>query len=194
MRVIAGTAKGRRLSSPKSEEIRPVLDQVKEAIFNILFDVSERRVLDLFAGTGAMGIEALSRGARHCCFVDNSKEARQLILKNLEHCQMTAQGTVLGLGVDKAIERLEAEGQTFDLIFVDPPYEKGYVRKTLRRLGKSAIIASGGILIVEHHPKEPLDRLGARPIGEVEGLGLTDQRKYGQTVISFLKLKSKDQR
>lgn len=179
MRVIAGSAKGRRLASPKSQTIRPVLDQVKEAIFNILFDVSEKEVLDLFAGTGAVGIEALSRGASHAYFVDGSKESVKLIEKNLELCRMTAQARVLGIHVDKALKLLEKEGKTFDLVFVDPPYEQRFVNKTLRQLGASHCLKPQAILIVEHHPKEPID--------SIEGLNLTDQRKYGQTLVSFLK-------
>lgn len=185
MRVIAGTAKGRRLASPKSNDralspskgIRPVLDQVKEAIFNILFDVTGFRVLDLFAGTGAMGIEAISRGAVYACFVDDAKEAMGLIRKNLEICQMTSSSQILGMTAGKAIAFLKAE--SFDLIFVDPPYEQNIVNKTLKKLAGSSLLRDKTLIVVEHHPHEPI-----KPI---EGLVLTDQRKYGQTLVSFLR-------
>lgn len=181
MRVIAGLAKGRRLFGPKSSKIRPVLDQVKEAIFNILFDVSGQRVLDLFAGTGAMGIEALSRGAGYCCFVDASREALKLIGKNIDLCGFAQKSYVLGMTTAKAVDLLAEQKKTFDLVFIDPPYEKFLVKKTLRRLVQSPIVHEETLFVVEHHPKE-----AASP---AEGLSLTDQRKYGQTRVSFLTLK-----
>lgn len=179
MRVIAGLAKGRRLKTPRSKNIRPVLDQVKEAIFNILFDVAGLKVLDLFAGTGAMAIEALSRGAAFACFVDSLKEAIVLIQANLEQCLLMDKAKILRLEVRKAIPVLEEKKEPFDLIFVDPPYEKNYVQKTLSQLAKSPLVHEKTIVVVEHHPKEPIQ--------EILGLCLTMQRKYGQTLVSFLK-------
>lgn len=179
MRVIAGLAKGHRLFSPKSNRIRPVLDQVKEAIFNILFDVTGLRVLDLFAGTGAMGIEALSRGADYCCFVDASREALKLIGKNIDACGFTQKSYVLGMTIGQAVDRLAEQDKTFDLVFIDPPYEKFLVKKTLRRLSQSLIVHEKTLFVMEHHPKESCE--------PVAGLTLTNQRKYGQTRVSFLK-------
>lgn len=179
MRVIAGVAKGKRLFSPKTVKIRPVLDQVKEAVFNILWEIEGLRLLDLFAGTGAMGIEALSRGAAHVTFVDQEKEAVQLIRKNLEHCGFIEQGRVLPMTVGAAIAKLEKEGGLFDLIFVDPPYQQRLIQKTFQKLATSPIVTGTTKFVVEHHPKEP--------IPDIPGLALTDQRKYGQTRISFLK-------
>lgn len=178
MRVIAGLAKGRTLISPKKDSIRPVLDQVKEAVFNILYYIEGLSVLDLFAGTGAVGIEALSRGAAHAVFVDHDEEAVKLIRKNLERCGFERQGKVLPMTVGKAINILSKKGEAFDLIFVDPPYLRHFVVKTLRKLAKSPLCGSQTQIIVEHHPKET--------IPEMEGLILTDQRKYGQTLVSFL--------
>ena len=179
MRVIAGTAKGHRLFTPKSDLIRPVLDQVKEAIFNILFDVSDFKVLDLFAGTGAMGIEALSRGAGRTVFVDQSREAIELLHKNLEKCGLAKTSQVLPISTGKGIATLGKKREKFDLIFVDPPYERNLVNKTLRDLLKHRLVGPETIIIIEHHPKEPVEL--------PEGIVLTDERKYGQTLISFLK-------
>lgn len=179
MRIIAGSAKGRRLFSPKSKEIRPALDQVKESVFNILFDVQGLNVLDLFAGTGAMGIEALSRGALRAVFIDNLAEAVALIEKNLDACGFSAAGQVLNRTVGKAIHELDLKGEKFDLIFVDPPYLKKHVQKTLEKLAESHLIHPQTRVVVEHHPKEKPQ--------EIEGLVLTDQRKYGQTLVSFFK-------
>ena len=180
MRIITGTAKGRRLLAPKSSKIRPALDQVKEAIFNILFDVTGLTILDLFAGTGSMGIEALSRGAAHATFVDEFLPAIQLIEKNLDRCGLKDRAQVIKLPVHRAISMLSRKAHTFDIIFVDPPYLKNYVNSTLQLLAESTIITSSSLIIVEHHPKEP--------IKAIEGLTITDTRRYGQTHVSFLKL------
>lgn len=179
MRVITGKAKGHRLKAPKSNRTRPALDQVKEAIFNILFDVKDLAVLDLFAGCGSIGIEAISRGARSCTFVENWKNAADCIVENLRHCKLEEQAKVIRMDVDKAIEYLSRKSVKFDIIFVDPPYEKELVNPTLSQLASSNLIHEGSIIIVEHHPKEPIEA--------PESLILTDCRKYGQTRISFLR-------
>ena len=181
MRVITGRAKGRRLAAPKSKRIRPALDQVKEAVFNILFDVTDFSVLDLFAGTGSMGIEALSRGAKNAVFVDDFISAVILIRKNLERCGFENQASVIKSPVKPAIKRLSRQGKTFDLIFVDPPYLKNYVNPTLAALANSEIVTPSSIIIVEHHPKEP--------ITAPENIVVSDSRRYGQTLVSFLKKK-----
>jgi 16S rRNA (guanine(966)-N(2))-methyltransferase RsmD len=182
MRVISGTAKGRKLYAPKSRNIRPALDKVKGAIFNILFDVRGMDVLDLFAGTGAVGIEAVSRGAAHCTFVDTSFEAATIIRKNIELCGFKDRCRIFPRPVDVAIEYFAKNGQRFDLIFVDPPYLKNLVNPTLQKIAGAGILKEGGQIIVEHSPKEP--------IGAPSGLDLTDTRKYGQTLISFLSMSS----
>jgi len=177
MRVISGTAKGRKLFTPKSHNIRPALDKVKEAIFNILFDVQGLNVLDLFAGTGAVGIEALSRGAAFAMFVDMSREAITIIKKNIELCGFT-NAKIFPHPVSVAIEYFGKHNEKFDLIFVDPPYLKNLVNPTLEDIAAKGILKENGQIIVEHSPKEP--------IKEISGLALTDTRKYGQTLISFL--------
>jgi len=201
MRVISGTAKGRKLYAPKSHNIRPALDKVKEAIFNILFDVQGVNVLDLFAGTGAVGIEALSRGAAHCTFVDMSHEAITIIKKNIELCGFT-NAKIFPHPVSVAIEYFGKHNEKFDLIFVDPPYLKNLVNPTLEKIAGSGILAPDGRIIVEHHPKETI----SSPIHPTYApfdspslaqgmlkhsstytlIALTDTRKYGQTLISFL--------
>ena len=178
MRVISGTAKGRRLFAPKSHSIRPALDKVKGAIFNILFDVEGLTVCDIFAGTGAVGIEALSRGASFCTFVDSGREATGIIQKNIELCKFEGVTKIFPTRADVAIEYLQKHAQKFDLIFVDPPYQKDLVNPTLEQISAAGLLADGGKIIVEHSPKEP--------ISEISGLALTDTRKYGQTFISFL--------
>ncbi len=178
MRVISGTEKGRKLVTPKSHNIRPALDKVKGAIFNILFDVQGLNVLDLFAGTGAVGIEALSRGAAHATFVDMSNEALTIINKNIELCGFGDRSKIFPKPVNVAVEYLGKHNEKFDLIFVDPPYLKDLVNPTIEKIAKTGILSNNGRIIVEHDPKEP--------ITEISGLALTDTRKYGQTLVSFL--------
>lgn len=176
MRVITGKVKGHKLSAPKTHETRPALDRVKESIFNILFDVTDTRVLDLFAGSGSVGIEAISRGAKHCTFIEKEKIAVTCIHKNLHRCHLMDQATVIHAPVERALKRIPG---TFDLIFVDPPYERGLVNPTLERLSSLPLITAETRIVVEHHPKEP--------ITEHALLTLTDSRRYGQTLVSFLK-------
>lgn len=181
MRVISGKAKGHRLTAPKSPRLRPALDQVKEAVFNILFDVSGARVLDLFAGCGSVGIEALSRGAASATFVEEWREAADAIERNLKHCKLEDGAKIMRTTVARAIRALDRAGECFDLVFVDPPYEKDLVNPTLALLAESGIIHKDTLIVVEHHPKEPID--------EGIDLILTDSRKYGQTRIAFLAIK-----
>lgn len=151
MRVITGTAKGRKLRLPAGMEIRPTSDMVKEAIFNIVqFDVEGRRVLDLFAGTGQMGIEALSRGAAEATFVDRSRDAVRLIRENLELCGF--KGTVCQADSLSFLERCPK----FDLIFIDPPYNLGLAAKSLQKIFKFDILTECGIIICETKREETL--------------------------------------
>lgn len=183
MRVIAGIARGHRLVAPDSPRVRPAQDKVKGAIFNILFDVSGTRVLDLYAGSGAVGIEALSRGAREAVFVEAWERASACIRRNLEHCKLSDRAEIMTCTAAAAIRRLGRRKAPFDLIFVDPPYLKGLVTPTLEDLAYSPLLSRETTVVVEHHPKEP--------IGPIAGLALTDQRKYGQTRVAFLKRSGK---
>lgn len=155
MRVITGTARGRKLQEPKNMDIRPTTDKVKESLFSIIqFDIEGRRVLDLFAGTGQLGIEAISRGARSVTFVDQSNEAIAIVRQNLEHCGFTAQ-----IVRDDSIAYLEHAGK-FDLIFLDPPYASGLMDAALKKINKFDILADGGIIICETDSEtslKPLD-------------------------------------
>ena len=178
MRVIAGTCKGRRLVAPKGLHTRPALDRIKESLFSILFDVDDQTVLDLFAGSGSVGIEALSRGAAHATFVENNAAALGAMTTNLKTCGFEQQSTIIKQDVARALGKLSRENSSFDLIFVDPPYLKNLVNVTLEKICTLGIAHDETRIVVEHHPKEP--------IGNLKGLVLTDTRKYGQTLISFL--------
>ena len=156
MRVITGSARGRRLKTPENYDIRPTTDNVKESIFNILqFDIEGRRVLDLFAGTGQLGIEALSRGAASAVFIDRDRAAVQIVKDNLRICGLT--GTVL---CTDAPEYLKGCGR-FDLIFVDPPYDSGLYDEVLQTINSFDILSEGGIMIVEARRETPLPDMAA---------------------------------
>ncbi len=153
MRVITGTARGRKLGQLEGLETRPTTDQVKEAVFNIIqFDVEGRRVLDLFAGTGQMGIEALSRGAGHCTFVDQRRDAANLVRSNLKLCRLEAQGRVLQT---ESLGFLRATRDKYHLIFLDPPYRTELLENALNLIAEIDILTENGIIICE----SPADKL-----------------------------------
>jgi 16S rRNA (guanine(966)-N(2))-methyltransferase RsmD len=178
VRIIAGTAKGRRLATPTGSHIRPVLDQVKESIFNILYSVENLDVLDLFAGTGSIGLEAISRGAASVMFVDSDREAVKLLHENIRKCSFENQCRVIPKHINSALKMLEKSGRKFDLIFIDPPYLKDLVNPTIRQVFETGLLNDGGTIIIEHHPKEPIENLP-------NGLKISDERKYGQTLMTF---------
>jgi len=146
MRVIGGTARGRRLKEPNGESIRPTSDMVKESVFNIVqFDIEGRSILDLYSGTGQLGIEALSRGARSCVFVDRDPAAIRLIWDNIKLCGFTDRATVL---MRDAVSHLRGSGK-FDLIFVDAPYSSDLAGKTLQKIFEFDKLNGNGIIICE---------------------------------------------
>jgi 16S rRNA (guanine966-N2)-methyltransferase len=183
MRIVGGSLRGRALVAPSDDRItRPTSDRVREAVFNILahgnaaYDCEGAKVLDLFAGTGALGLEALSRGAAFCLFVEDDADARGVIRDNIEALGQT--------GVTKIYRRDATQlgpaarhGQ-FDLVFLDPPYGKGLGAKTLAELVRESWVAPGARLIVEDRKGEDL----AVP----EGLSVLDQRTWGDTQVWFL--------
>ena len=156
MRVITGTARGRRLKTPDNYDIRPTTDNVKESLFNILqFDIEGRRVLDLFAGTGQLGIECLSRGAANVTFVDKDRNAVKIVRENLKSCGLNA--TVLQEDALRILER----GQKYDLIFVDPPYDSDLYEAVLDRINLVDILSEGGIIICEARRERGLPEMTA---------------------------------
>ena len=178
MRIIGGRLKGRRLTGVKGQ-IRPTADRVREAIFNILGpDVDDSLVLDLFAGTGALGIEALSRGARTAVFVEKHPSALQVLRRNLAQCGLNEVSRVLPLPTEKALPRLAAAGEYFSLIFLDPPYGHGLAAANLLLLAKINLVAPGGLIVVEHSRLEDL-------ADTYQHLRRDDLRRYGATMVSF---------
>ena len=151
MRVITGTARGRKLKTPENYDIRPTTDNVKESVFNIIqFDIEGRRVLDLFAGTGQLGIECLSRGAAEAVFIDENTAAVKIVKENLKTCGFTA--AVLQ---QDALSYLRHCGR-FDLVFVDPPYDSGLYESVLETINSVDILSDGGIILCESRREKTL--------------------------------------
>lgn len=150
MRVISGTAKRLQLKTVKGDNTRPTTDRIKETLFNMLQnDIEGCRFLDLFSGSGAIGIEALSRGAKEAVFVENNKEAINCIKENLIFTKLVNSGIVMSYDVMTAISMLEGRNAKFDIVFMDPPYNKEIEKEVLDRLKQSEIIDSDTMIIVE---------------------------------------------
>jgi 16S rRNA (guanine966-N2)-methyltransferase len=180
MRIISGTLKGKKLRSLRGQAIRPTSDRVKESIFNILGqEVDGKYVLDLFAGTGNLGIEALSRGATRTVFVEKERSAIDLIKKNLSHCGFEDRVHIMTGEVERAIRLLHRKGEVFDFIFMDPPYRRGLVQKTLGILQAQPLHHENSILVIEHDRREPLSE-------SMEEWVLLRKRRFGDTVVSFI--------
>jgi 16S rRNA (guanine966-N2)-methyltransferase len=173
MRVIAGTARGVPLTAPRGDKTRPITDRVKETLFAILGDrVPDARVLDLYAGSGAIGIEALSRGAEHADFVERDRAALTALRANLERTRLT------GASVHEAdVERFLAAAEgPWDLVVLDPPYEVRAIVAPLRAL--VSLLAPGASVVIKHFWRTETP--------EVDGLAVVRQRRFGETMLSFL--------
>lgn len=178
MRVIAGSAKGRRLKAPKGSSVRPTADRVKEALFNILSNkVYGSLFIDLFAGSGAIGIEALSRGAKHSIFVDNSKENILLISENLEKTGLKERARLIKNSAKDAIGRLNRENVQADLIFLDPPYQFLQTASLVKLITTGPLVKEGGLIIVEHLKTD---------LSLIDELSADWQKVYGQACLSFI--------
>lgn len=173
MRIVGGIFKGRTLLSFDGDKIRPTSDKARESLFNILqFKVADKKFLDLFAGTGAVGFEALSRGASEVYLIDASKESIDLIYRNKKKIKVET-GAVIKY-VD-AVEFLKTTTEKFDIIFVDPPYKEGYYEKVIPLLDN--LLNKDGIVILESETE----------IENAQGLTVFDTRKYGRTRFTFLR-------
>src|SRR5688572_22326235 len=186
MRIVAGRFKGRTLAAPGDAALRPTSDKVRQAIFNIIehaafasdFTLQDARVIDLFAGTGALGLEALSRGAKFCLFVEEAAESRAIIRENVEALGLTGASKIwrrdaTNLG---ALDTLAP----FDLAFLDPPYRKGLIAPALKGLATGGWLNPNALVIAEAAEDETM------PI--VDGYEILDDRVYGDTRIAFMRL------
>ena len=180
MRLTGGLDRGRRLRAPRGAGTRPTGAKVREAMFNILGPPPGEPVLDLFAGTGALGLEALSRGAVSACFVERDARARAALQSNLRELELGPRARVLASDVLTALHKLSGEGARFGWVFVDPPYAAGAVEPVLGALAGGSLLASGAVIIVEHDKRH----LPPQSAGAVH---LTDRRFYGDTGLSFFR-------
>lgn len=184
MRVIAGKYKGRKLNTPEDYEIRPTSDKAKEALFSILTnEIYGARVLDLFAGTGSLGIEALSRGAEYCAFADASRKSLSLVKENLEHCKVEEKTKVMAGDYKKVLKNLGdrvADGlaEPFDIILLDPPYNKGLLDDAFRLIAEGGLLAEGGTIVAEHRKEEIL-------ADSIHGFSKYKERRYGVVMLSI---------
>ena len=176
MRIIAGTARGRRLKGGRERGLRPTSDLVRGAMFDILqsMGVDLSRVLDLYAGTGALGIEALSRGAGWCDFVENDARFCRLIHENLELTGFSERAAVFCLPAERALTKLSGE---YSLILADPPYQDDKADEVLRRIAASSLTGSDAVILLEHSKRKTPPDLG-RP-------HLAVSRRHGDTIISI---------
>ncbi|NLX77858.1 MAG: 16S rRNA (guanine(966)-N(2))-methyltransferase RsmD [Clostridiaceae bacterium] len=169
-----------KLKTPKGLNTRPTVDSVKESVFNILNPyIQGSKVLDLFAGTGALAIEALSRGAEYACFVEENRNCCGIIRENLAHTKFIEKGTVYCRKVSAFLRENCKNGVRFDIVFMDPPYSNNFIQETLQLLMENDIINDKGIVVVEHHKNEDVpDSLG--------NLKKVRVKNYGDTRVSFL--------
>ena len=177
MRVIAGEAKGRKLFSPSG--IRPTAEMVRESLFNILTkEILSAKVLDLFAGTGALGIEALSRGAGEAVFVDNNRLCEVAIRRNIVNLNFESRATIYRLKINKALKLFSRKGDRFDIIFMDPPYGSNLAITTLIGISRGNILSEEGIIVAEQCRKDIVSQVP-------EGLKMKRKEIYGDTIVSF---------
>lgn len=197
MRVISGSAKGRKLKSVPGDTTRPILDRVKEALFNILSEeLPDSRWLDLFAGTGQVGIEALSRGAAEVVFVDLAKNAIRTISDNLKHCQLTERAELIRSDSFAILEQIKDgrwRGDKFDYIFVAPPQYQGLWLKAFEIIDSdpSKFLHENGEVIIQVDPHEL--RNDVAEDWAPSNLALVDERRYGRTLLLFYALSDKDE-
>ncbi|MGL4392656.1 MAG: 16S rRNA (guanine(966)-N(2))-methyltransferase RsmD [Fusobacteriaceae bacterium] len=179
MRIIAGEAKNRKIKSRKGRETRPTLGSVKEALFSIIAPyIVGSRFLDLFSGTGNIGLEALSRGAKKAIMIEKESEALKIIIENVENLGFTERCRAYKNDSIRALEILGRKDEKFDIIFMDPPYAENLCTKVLKAISKNKVLADDGLIICEHHLFEDL-------ADEIDGFKKADTRKYGKKVLTF---------
>ena len=180
LRIIAGELKGRKLRSVRGTKTRPTADRIREAIFSILaFQIQDATVLDLFAGTGAFGIEALSRGAKSVIFIDVDNDSISVLGENIKTFSLEGLTKIFRWDLTRNLNCLNSLQSAFNLIFMDPPYNKNMIETTLFNLHYSQSMQNGARIIVEHSLQEPVS-ISQLPFK------ISDQRGYGKTLVSFL--------
>lgn len=187
MRVIAGNSRGKKLCAPPGITTRPTSDRVKEALFSILssrIDFTDMRVLDICAGTGSLGIEALSRGAASCCFIENNVSVKAILEKNILATDNQHRSMIIAMDCAKALHSIARRGQCFDLVFFDPPYTSDLYTRVLEALVSSGVLSSGSIVVAECSVRNPLPE-------SYGPLKCFDRRVYGETALELFAMEEK---
>lgn len=185
MRVISGTRKGHRLKAPKGKKVRPTEDRIKESLFNILGNINENSiVLDAFAGSGSIGIEFLSRGAKITYFVDDFYDSISIIKKNLEHTKLIDKARIIKSDIFPLLKKFNKDSVLFDYIYLDPPFnQEELAPKLLKEIHKEGLLSNKGLIIVEHGKKTIMD-------DNILDFEKIDSRKYGSKSLTFYKIKN----
>jgi 16S rRNA (guanine966-N2)-methyltransferase len=181
MRIIGGEAKGRRIHVPRGCRIRPTADRVKESLFNILHPLEGASFLDMFAGCGNCGLEALSRGAGRAVFLEKEPRLVDVIRENIGLLGFQGRAEVIAADAEQGVRRLAKKAERFDILFADPPYETGFIPEIIKWLEGTDLLAENGIIVLQHSVREVLEG------SCVQAMAVADQRRYGDTMLSFLK-------
>lgn len=176
MRIIAGELKGRRLMSPSDNRVRPTTDKVKEAVFSMIYGYLDGSiVIDLFAGTGNLGLEAISRGAERAYFVDRDRTSIGLVRENVKHCKVEDRSVIIWSDYASAFKKI---GEKADVIFLDPPYSAGYMEECIKLISQSGILAEEGIVVAEYSSSDTLPE-------QIEDMVLVKSKRYGKISVSI---------
>lgn len=182
MRIIGGTAKGRIIQFPSSSKERPTSDFLREALFNILGPLTETSFLDLFAGSGSVGIEAASRGAKEIVFIEKDKKIAVVAQKNIVACNLDKSCRIIARDISVGLGELFKNEYEFDFVFADPPYSRGLVEKTIELLKENPVFKEESVVVIQHSTREKI-----ASVLDVKTI-LIDQRKYGDNALTFLKM------
>jgi 16S rRNA (guanine966-N2)-methyltransferase len=185
MRIIGGRARGRTLHFPPGSKERPTSDFLREALFNMLGPLEEKTFLDLFAGSGSVGLEAASRRAQEVFFVEKSRNLVEIIKKNIQKCCLDENCFVIAADIEHGLSNLFKKKCKADIIFIDPPYNRNMVGTTLNLLNKYQIIKENVVVVIQHSMKENFTE------NMDNNIYLKDQRKYGENILTFLKMEKR---
>ena len=186
MRKTGGMAKGRTLHFPAGSKERPTSDFLREALLNLLGSVSDKSFLDLFAGSGSVGLEAASRGAKEVFFIEKNKVLAAMAKKNIENCGFEKQCHIINDDVKSGLNDLFKKKCKFDIIFADPPYNNGLVETTMKLLKEYPVFKKDALIVIQHSTREDLGSYSAESVCGEAVWHQIDQRKYGDNAISFL--------
>ena len=191
MRITGGMAKGRTLHCPAGSKERPTSDFLREALLNLLGPVSGKLFLDLFAGSGSVGLEAASRGAKGVYFIEKDKILAAVAQKNIENCGFEKECRIINADVSSGLKDLFKKNCKFDIVFADPPYNSGLMEKTLKLLKEYLVLQEEALIVIQHSTREDFGSTLAESVCGEAVWHQIDRRKYGDNAISFLKMEQK---